>query len=162
GRYVSFTGSGGVAPGLAGANNWANLITSSTTRIWTDGNGNLSPDCDLANPLANGECGQVAALTLGQPRAATVFDLHQMRGWQKRGYNWQFNTNLQHQLSEHLAAGFGYYRTWYGNFQVTQNRAVSPSDFTTYCVSAPTDARLPVSGQQVCGLYDVSPAKFGL
>ena len=162
GRYVSFTGASGIPSGLAGANNFANLITSSTTRIWNDANGNLNPDCELANPLANGECGQLANLTLGSTRAGTNFDLAQMRGWQQRGYNWQFNTNLQHQLGERVAAGFGYYRTWYGNFTVTQNRAVTAADFDQYCVTAPSDSRLPNSAAQICGLYDIKPAKFGL
>ena len=161
GRYVAFTG-GGIAPGLAGANNFAQLITSSTTRNWTDTNGNLIPDCVLTTFTANGECGALANLTLGSTRPGTNFDLDQMRGWQQRGYNWQFNTNLQHQLGERLAAGVGYYRTWYGNFTVTQNRAVTAANFDTFCVAAPVDTRLPNSGQQICGLYDVKPAQFGL
>ncbi len=161
GRYVAFTGASGIASGLAGANNNANLITSSTTRIWNDANGNLSPDCDLANPLANGECGGLANQTLGSSRAGTNFDFDQMRGWGKRGYNWQFNVNLQHQVNDRVAAGFGYYRTWYGNFTVTQNRAVTLADYDSYCVTAPTDDRLPTSGQQICGLYDIKPTSFG-
>ena len=162
GRYVAFTGASGIPTGLAGANNFAQLITSSTTRNWSDANGNLTPDCVLTNPLANGECGQLANLTLGASRPGTNFDLDQMRGWGQRGYNWQYNVNLQHQIGEHVAAGFGYYRTWYGNFTVTQNRAVTAADFDQYCVTAPTDSRLPVSGQQICGLYDIKPTRFGL
>ena len=162
GRYIAFTGAGGIASGLAGANNFATLITSSTTRNWNDANGNLVPDCVLTNFSANGECGALANLTLGSTRPGTNFDFEQMRGWQKRGYNWQFNANLQHQLGERLAAGFGYYRTWYGNFVATQNRAVTAASFDSYCVTAPTDARLPTSGQEICGLFDIKPASFGL
>ena len=29
------------------------------------------------------------------------------------------------------------------------------------CVTVPVDARLPLSGQQLCGLYDINPAAFG-
>src|SRR5262249_43228205 len=55
-----------------------------------------------------------------------------------------------------------YYRTWYGNFRVTRNAALTPADFTPYCVTAPSDSRLPGGGgNQICGLNDVSPAKFG-
>ena len=39
---------------------------------------------------------------------------------------------------------------------------VTPADFSPFCITAPTDSRLPGGGgYQVCGLYDVSPAKFG-
>jgi hypothetical protein len=56
----------------------------------------------------------------------------------------------------------GYYRNWYGNFRVTDNLAVSPADFNTFCVAAPKDTRLPNGGgYQVCDLYDITPAKFG-
>jgi hypothetical protein len=162
GRYVAFTGAGGIAAGLAGANNNAQLITTSTTRNWTDTNGNLVPDCVLTNFAANGECGALANLTLGSNRPGTNFDFDNMRGWQQRGYNWQFNANLQHQLSDRIAAGFGYYRTWYGNFTATRNRALSLADYDQFCVTAPADPRLPTRGAQICGLYDVKPARFGL
>ena len=43
------------------------------------------------------------------------------------------------------------------------NQLVSPDDFDPFCITAPTnDARLPVAGKQVCGFYDVKPAKNGL
>ncbi len=42
------------------------------------------------------------------------------------------------------------------------NTAVSRSDFDSYCIQTPNDARLgSVSGQQVCGLYDVKASAFG-
>ena len=56
----------------------------------------------------------------------------------------------------------GYFRRWYGNARVTDNVAVAPEDHSPYCVTSPVDARLPNGGgSQVCGLYNVSPAKFG-
>jgi hypothetical protein len=46
---------------------------------------------------------------------------------------------------------------------VQTNTAVSPADFTQYCVTAPVDPRLPGGGgNQVCGNYDVSPAQYGV
>jgi len=62
-----------------------------------------------------------------------------------------------------MALNLGYFRTWYGNFLVTDNLAVTPDDYDPFCVTAPTDSRLPgdVSGKQICGLYDIKPAKFG-
>ena len=56
----------------------------------------------------------------------------------------------------------GYYHTTYGNFYVLDNTLVAPTDYSQYCVTAPTDSRLgSVSGQQLCGLYDLNPNKFG-
>ena len=39
---------------------------------------------------------------------------------------------------------------------------MTAADFDTFCITAPVDSRLPNSGQQVCGLYDIKPAAFGL
>jgi hypothetical protein len=56
----------------------------------------------------------------------------------------------------------GYFRTWYGNFRVTANRALTPADFDSYCIPAPTDSRFAInSGSQICGLFDVKQPKFG-
>ncbi|MBI4264034.1 MAG: hypothetical protein HY657_06650, partial [Acidobacteria bacterium] len=54
-----------------------------------------------------------------------------------------------------------YFRTWFGNFRVTDNRSVGPTDFDQFCVTVPGDVTLPTAGQQVCGLYDVKPQFFG-
>jgi hypothetical protein len=53
----------------------------------------------------------------------------------------------------------GYFRRWYGNFQVVDNRALTPADFTQYSITVPTDSRLENSGQVLSGLYEVDPAK---
>ena len=51
----------------------------------------------------------------------------------------------------------------FGNFTVTDNLDITPADYTPFCITAPTDARLgSVSGSQVCGLYDISAAKAGV
>ena len=71
-------------------------------------------------------------------------------------------TEVQHQIGPTMSVTAGYYRNWYGNFRVTDNLAVAPADFNPYCVTAPSDSRLPGGGgYQVCGLYDISPTKFG-
>ena len=67
-------------------------------------------------------------------------------------------------------AGRSRHRNWSNHFSttglfdagVTNNLLVEPADFSTYCITAPGDSRLPGGGgYQVCGLYDVAPAKFG-
>ena len=82
-------------------------------------------------------------------------------GWGNRGYNWQGAVSFQHELVTGLGLSVGYYRTWYGNFYVTDNILVSAADYDSYCITAPNDPRLPNGGEQICGLLDVKPAKFG-
>jgi hypothetical protein len=65
-------------------------------------------------------------------------------------------------LGPGIGLGVGYFRRAYGNFRVTDNLVVTPQDFDPFCIAIPVDARLPTSGQQLCGLYDITPAKFGL
>jgi hypothetical protein len=61
-----------------------------------------------------------------------------------------------------LALNVGYFRTWYGNFLVTDNQTLTASNFNSYCITAPVNPRLPGGGgYPVCGLYDVNPALFG-
>ena len=76
-------------------------------------------------------------------------------------YNWQTSVNVDRELTQNVVVNVGYFRTWYGNFMVTDNLKVTPADYSPYCVTAPVDPRLPLSGQQLCGLYDINPAAFG-
>jgi hypothetical protein len=55
-----------------------------------------------------------------------------------------------------------YVRHWWGNFLVIDNRLVNPSDYSSYCINAPVDPRLPGGGgNQICGFEDINPNKFG-
>jgi hypothetical protein len=155
GRYV------GVETGQL--SNPAANMSLSTTRSWNDANGNYVPDCDLRNPVAQGECGPWSDLGFGKERAVTTRYADDARGgFNKQSYNWQGSISLQHELRPGMGLNVGYFRTWYGNFLVTDNLAVTPSDFTEYCITAPTDSRLPTSGERQCGFFDVIPTKFGL
>jgi hypothetical protein len=61
-----------------------------------------------------------------------------------------------------VAVNASYFRRWFGNFQVTDNLAFTPSDYDPYCVTAPLDSRLPSGGgQRICGLFDLNPSKSG-
>ena len=93
---------------------------------------------------------------------ATVYADDITRGYGVRDYFWDLGAEVQHQLFSGMSVTGGYYRNWHGNFSATDNLAVTPTDFSPYCVTAPLDARLPGGGgYPVCGLYDVAPAKFG-
>ena len=163
GRYVGL-----VSWVMSKTFNPQSAIVTNTSRSWTDGNGNLVPDCDLRNPNANGfggdTCGPMANKNFGQQVFSTTADPNWIQGWGKRPYSWAWSVSMDHQLASGVALTAGFYRTTYGNFTVTRNTAVTPADYTSYCITAPTDPRLPasVSGQQICGLADINSDKFGL
>ena len=143
---------------LASANDPANTTVSSTTRQWTDSNMNFIPDCVLTNPNANGECGKAANSTFGQNVVTTTYDPSVLTGWQHRPYNWQVSAGVERQIGSRMAIGAMYFRTWYGNFTVTNNLDTPPADYSPYCVTAPVNAGLPGGGgNQICGLYDLNP-----
>src|SRR5262249_50740476 len=105
---------------------------------------------------------QVSDLLFGQSKVTTRPDPSVVTGWQHRGFNWQATASIQQQLLSGIAVSAGYYRTWYGNFRVTDNLAVTPADYDQYCIPGPFDARLPGGGGgQICDLYDLKTAKLG-
>ena len=72
-------------PGAAGAS----FFAPSTTRSWNDANHNFTPDCNLQNPLANGECGQVDQLKFGSNQlVGAQFDPAGLSGWGVRPSDW--------------------------------------------------------------------------
>jgi hypothetical protein len=157
GRYVNKS-----VVEIANANNPIVASVNQVARSWTDTNGNYVPDCDLANRGASGECGPLQNQNFGNPVVTTRFADDVLNGFGVRPYNWDMSAEVQRQIGRTMSATVGYYRNWYGNFRVTDNLAVEPSDFSSYCVTSPSDSRLPGGGgYQVCGLYDVNPAKFG-
>jgi hypothetical protein len=144
------------------ANPVSNIVIS-TTRTWTDANRNFVPDCDLLSTAANGECGAMANRDFGGVRAGATFDPETQQGWNKRNYNWEFSAGVQQQLVPQVAVDVSYFRTWYGNFTVTDNLAVGPADYDRFQLTAPADSRLPGGGGYVIpGLLDLNPSKFGV
>jgi len=157
GRYVERSGSN-----VPRENNPINTSVNSVTRRWDDTNGNLIPDCNLRDFAQNNECGPINNQNFGGLNVTTRYADDVLVGWGARGYNWEMNTEVQHQLTSAVSVTAGYYRNWFGNFRATDNLETTPADFTTYCVTAPIDARLPNGGgYKVCGLYDISEEKFG-
>jgi hypothetical protein len=131
-----------------------NAMVVSANRAWADANGDFVPQANELGALSNAAFGQV--------RSNTTWSDDVLHGWGKRGYNWEGSVVLQHELRPGVGLSAGYYRRWYGNFRVTDNLSASAADYQTFCVNAPTDARLgSVSGSRICGLFDVVPAKFG-
>jgi len=131
--------------------NPAAAISTSATRNWADANGDFIPQLSELGPLNN--------VNFGNSVITRRYDDEVPRD---RGFNWETSASVQHEIASRVSMNVGYFHRWYGNFLVTDNLATVPSDFSSYCITAPSDPRLPNGGgYPVCGLYDVSVAKFG-
>ena len=131
------------------------LFNQLSNRSWYDPNGDrIAQDSELG-PLANSN---FATAT----RTSVTVDDAIREGWGVRMYNWEFAGGVQHQLIDGVSVEAQFTRRSYGNFTVADNLLVAPGDFDEYCVTAPTNAQLgSISGNQICGLYDLNPAKLG-
>jgi hypothetical protein len=158
GRYVA-----GETVTISTANNPIVKSVTSATRNWTDANGNFVVDCDFSNAALNGECGPLSNLNFGKANpSATQYSDNVLHGYDKRGYNWEGVAGIQHELFPGASVQLNYYRRSFGNFTVTRNSATTANDYTPFCITVPSDQRLPGGGgNQVCGYYDVNPDKFG-
>jgi hypothetical protein len=158
GRYVTPTNS---TEAYAGGQNPVNRVVTMTNRAWTDSNRNFVPDCDLLNPALNGECGPWSNQNFGKEVFATTYDPDLLTGWNKREYSWDLTAAVSQQLAPRVSVELSYARRVWGNFQVTDNRAVGPADFDPFTIVAPQDQRLPDGGGYSLQFYDVKPTKFG-
>jgi hypothetical protein len=146
----------------ADANNPGNTVSTTTSRTWTDSNGNFVPDCNLLNSASQDNratggdvCGGWLNLNFGNFVPATFYDPAILNGWGVRPWNWEFSTSVQHELMPRVSVSAGYFRRVQGNFFVTDNEALGPADYLEYSVTVPsTDSRLPTAGQTISGLYD--------
>ncbi len=136
---------------------------SQISRTWTDRNGNYVVDGDPLNPATNGELGPSPNANFGKQVTNFRLDPDWANGFGARPYNWEFMGALQTELASNISLQAGYYRRVFGNFIVTDNLLTSPADYDPFCITVPTDARLPGGGGgQMCGLYDLNPSKVGL
>lgn len=129
-------------------------------RNWNDVNGNYIPDCALANFTANGECGPISNANFGKfIPTSTLFDESVTKD--NRDFLWDINVEVEHEITRGLSVNVGYNHNWDGSFTVMENTLLGPESYDEFCLTVPTDPRLPNSGQQQCGYYDVKPALFG-
>lgn len=155
GRYVGAEGAG-----FPQSVNPANSIVTTATRQWTDADGDFFPDGNPRDQVANGELGPISNRAFGTSVANTIFSDAILTA--NRPYTYQTSAVLERELAPGFGFWVGYFRVQNYNFRATQNTAVSAGDYSSFCVSAPSDARLgEQAGKQVCGLYDVNPSAFG-
>jgi hypothetical protein len=147
--------------------NPAATFAATTTRTWIDDNGNYTPDCNLFsgvlqdNRATGGDlCGAWSNANFGSLASATTINPDVLSGWGVRPYDWQFGVSVQQELLPRVSAEIGYNRRMWGNFFVTENRAVSAADFDILTIDAPAHPRLPTSGQPV-SYYLIKPSGFG-
>jgi hypothetical protein len=152
---------------IALANNPATTIQTQTARNWTDSNGNRVPDCDLLNPAVQDTsatggdvCGAWLTPAFGTALPGTTYDPSILNGWGVRPYNWEFSASVQQEVAPRVSAGIGYFRRINGNFQITDNEALTAADFTRFSVTMPSNGtsqfQLPNVGQTIEGYYDVN------
>ncbi|HKE83401.1 MAG TPA: carboxypeptidase regulatory-like domain-containing protein [Vicinamibacterales bacterium] len=150
---------------IAAANNPAATVRTQTQRTWNDAAavpggipGDFVPQCDLTSGAANGECGPWQSPDFGSSFPGTRYDTSIMNGWGVRPYNWEYSAGVQQEVAPRVSVSAGYFRRIYGNFQITDNEALSAGDFTQYSVTAPTTSTLggtlPNAGATISGLYD--------
>lgn len=148
-------------------NNPLLLANPSTTRSWSDTfypvgdprRGNYIPDCDFTNPAQNAECGPQGNPNFGRVVVNNAYSPDLLHGY--RPANWAFSTSLQHELRSGVAVGLGYFRTSWRNFTFADSQNVTPVDFDPFCVTLPDNPLMPNAGQLLCGLYNITPTKFG-
>ncbi|MEO8258945.1 MAG: carboxypeptidase regulatory-like domain-containing protein [Acidobacteriota bacterium] len=136
--------------------NPAGTYQATTTRTWTDANGNFIPDCGpggLANNASvdlqssGGDfCGPYSNSAFGNPLVLTTVNPDVLHGWGVRPYDWQFGVSLQQQILPRVSLDVAFSRRSWGNFFATDNRALGPLDYNSVRITAPVNPLLPGGG----------------
>jgi carboxypeptidase family protein len=142
-------------------NNPASRIITNASRNWQDGNGNYVVDCDILNPVAQATpggdtCGALTGdgLNFGKAGAnLTQVNPDILRGWGTRRYDWQWGVDFQQEVAPRVSVDVNYNRRWFGNYTVTDNQALNPSDYEPWTINAPVDERLPGGGGYPITMY---------
>jgi hypothetical protein len=152
--------------GIADSPNPINLLALSTTRQWTDTNKDYVVSCDLTNPAAQtipgkDVCGAMLnSAFVTQGLASSQFDSKLLTGWGHRPANWEFSAGIQREILPRVSVEFAWFRRIFENFQVTDNLLVTPADYTSYSITAPSNPLLPNGGgYTVSGLVDLNNNK---
>src|SRR5262249_38795057 len=125
-----------------------------TSRNWNDADRDYVPDCNLMDPERNGECGPWLSPAFGNPIVPVTINPAILHGWGIRPWDWQFGASIQHEILPRTSVEVGYHRRWFGNFTVTDNRAVGVNDFDKFTVVAPQNPMLPGGGGNPLTFYD--------
>jgi Carboxypeptidase regulatory-like domain len=141
-----------VASQAAGyAANFNGMTYFTQTRTWNDADGNKS----ILDANGNIQFNEVLPGTsnFGQITSRPDPNL-------ARGYNWEYNVAVQHEVLPRVSVTGGYYRRQFYNLDVVDNQAITPNDWTPFTITAPSDPRLPSSGQAIT-LYSLNANRLG-
>jgi len=145
-----------------------NRLSSSTSRTWTDANGNYRVDCDLSiytaaqDLRASGgdSCGIPTITNFGTANLTsltTTYEPELLGGWGVRPDDWNLSLSVQRQLFARVSAEVAYTRRMFGLYPVDDNLSVTAADYLTYSLTAPVDSQIgPASGRALTDLWALS------
>jgi len=142
-----------IASAAAGyAANFNGMTYSTQVRAWLD----LDRNKSLFDAAGNLQLGEVFGGTsnFGQITSRPDPDL-------LRGYNWEYNASIQHQLLDRLSVTGGFYRRQFYNLDVIDNTNLTADEWNSFAITTPTDSRLPLSGQPIT-MYSLNTNKVGV
>jgi len=139
------------------SNSPAARIVRTGTRNWDDRTfpvgdprrDNKVIDCDILNPVANGECPAATGDTLNFGTVSgniTQVNQATLRGWNVRQSDWQWGITLQQEVIPRVSVEVAYNRRWFLGEKVTDNSLRGPQDYEAFTITAPSDPRLPGGG----------------
>jgi hypothetical protein len=148
-------------------NNPVSQLQISTSRAWTDANGNFTPDCELMNPATQdlrgtgGDfCGVWTNAAFGDRTNLTQVNPDTLHGWGTRPYDWKFGVAVQQEILPRISLEVSYNRRWFGNFFYTDNLALGPQDYDRATITAPSHPDLPGGGGYPVTFLVVKPDNF--
>jgi hypothetical protein len=155
-RYVA-----GQTVAVASQVNPVSALGLTDARPWNDLDGNGFPLDENGNIQFNELSASPATPTFGRNVSTTRYNPDVLNGWGTRGYNLELTVAAQHQIADRISVSGDHYGRTYGNQTFIDDLRFDASSFDSFCVTAPTDPRLPGGGgYQVCGVQDLKPAVF--
>lgn len=142
-----------IASAAAGyAANFNGMTYSTQTRAWID----LDRNKSLFDAAGNVQTGEVFGGTSNFGGITSRPDPDLLRG-----YNWEYNVSVQHQLVDRLSMTAGFYRRQFYNLDVTDNTNLALTDWSPFTITAPSDPRLPGAGA-VITMHSLNATKVGV
>jgi len=134
------------------AANFNGMTYSTQTRAWVDADRNGS----ILDAAGNIQFAEVIGGTsnFGQITSRPDPNL-------ARGYNWEYNASIQHELFPRVSITAGYYRRQFYNLELIDNTNITRDDWSSFPILTPNDPRLPLAGQPIT-IYSLNQNRVGV